>query len=453
MLLMRTAVALLLTVTFSVRAFASEGMNISTQMLDNGLEVIVVENHTVPLVTIEICVKNGAYTESPEYDGLSHLYEHMFFKANEVIPSQPDFLERLRELGASWNGTTSEERVNYFFTMGVDSLEQGLVFMRDAIMYPVFEQKELENERPVVTGEYDRAESRPFFHLFQAVGKKLWYKYWSRKNVIGDREVILTATTEKMLTVKNKYYIPNNSALLVSGDVSMEEVLPLIQKIFAKWERGLQPHEKYPVPEHPPLTKNEKVIVEKPFQVVGYQVAYHGPSVKLDPKATYAADVFSFILGQSNSKFMKALHESGLWLNIGLSYYTLSYTGPITITGTTTPQKFREAEEALFAEIAKFNEPDYFTDEQMEYAKNQLEVLEIYSREQASTWVHTVSFWWAVSGGMDYYRNYVSDLRTVSREDISKYVTDYILDRYHVTGVLIAPESREEIGLIEEDLK
>ena len=453
MLLMRLAVAMILTVTFGVQAFASDGMNISTKMLDNGLEVIVVENHAVPLVTIEICVKNGAYTEPPEYDGLSHLYEHMFFKANEVISNQPDFLERLRELGASWNGTTSEERVNYFFTMGVDSLEQGLVFMRDAIMYPVFEQKELENERPVVTGEYDRAESQPFFHLTQAVGKKMWHKYWSRKNVIGDRDVILTATTEKMLIVKNKYYIPNNSALLVSGDVSMEQVLPLVRKLFSKWERGEQPHEKYPVPEHPPLTRNEKIIVEKPFQVVGYQVAYHGPSVTLDPKATYAADVFSFILGQPNSKFMKTLHESGLWLNIGLGYYTLSHTGPITITGVTTPQKFREAEEALFKEFAKFNDPDYFTDEQMEYAKNQLEVLEIFSHEQASTWVHTVSFWWAVTGGMDYYLNYVSELRAVSREDISKYVNDYIVDKNHVTGVLISPENREEIALTVEDLK
>jgi len=453
MLLMRSMIALLLTATYSVGAFASDGMNITTEMLDNGLEIIVVENHTVPLVTIEICVKNGAYTESPEYDGLSHLYEHMFFKANEVISNQPRFLERLRELGAAWNGTTSEERVNYFFTMGVDSLEQGLVFMRDAIMYPVFEQAELVNERPVVTGEYDRAESRPFFHLFKAVGKKMWYKHWSRKNVIGDREVILTATTEKMLTVKNKYYIPNNSALLVSGDISMEEVLPLAKKLFAKWERGDQPHEKYPVPEHPPLTKNEKVIVEKPFRVVGYQSGYHGPSVNTDPKSTYAADVFSFILSQPNSKFMKTLHESGLWLNIGLSYYTQNHTGPITFTGVTTPQKFREAQDALFKEIDKFNDPDYFTDDQMEFAKNQLEVSEIYSHEQASTWVHTVSFWWAVTGGMDYYMNYVSDLRSVTREDISKYITDYIIDKYHVTGVLISPENREEISLNEEDLR
>ena len=85
-----------------------QNKSIHSKFLANGLEVIVIENPVVPLVTIELDVKNGAYTESPEYDGLSHLYEHMFFKANGNIPSQERYSERVRELGASWNGTTSE---------------------------------------------------------------------------------------------------------------------------------------------------------------------------------------------------------------------------------------------------------------------------------------------------------------------------------------------------------
>ena len=112
---------------------AQDELPIRTTTLDNGLEVIVIENHAVPLVTIELDVKNGAYTEEPEYDGLSHLYEHMFFKANRTIPSQEEYLERVNELGAVWNGTTSTERVNYYITVGVDSLEPGLQFMEDAI--------------------------------------------------------------------------------------------------------------------------------------------------------------------------------------------------------------------------------------------------------------------------------------------------------------------------------
>ncbi|HET6639537.1 MAG TPA: insulinase family protein, partial [Gemmatimonadota bacterium] len=98
---------------------AQDELPIHTTTLDNGLEVIVIENHAVPLVTIELDVKNGAYTETPEYNGLSHLYEHMFFKGNRTIPNQEEYLERVNELGAAWNGTTSTERVNYYITVGV----------------------------------------------------------------------------------------------------------------------------------------------------------------------------------------------------------------------------------------------------------------------------------------------------------------------------------------------
>lgn len=114
--------------------------------LGNGLDVIVIPNPTVPLVTVEIDVKNGGYTEGAEYTGLSHLYEHMFFKANKTIPNQERYLERLRELGATWNGSTGDERVNYFYTLPKDSLVPALQFMYDAITSPLFLQDELVKE-------------------------------------------------------------------------------------------------------------------------------------------------------------------------------------------------------------------------------------------------------------------------------------------------------------------
>src|SRR5215207_2517216 len=112
--------------------------NFHLTKLKNGLEVLVIEDKTVPLITIEVCVKNGSYTEDPDYNGLSHLYEHMFFKANKDIPSQEAFLNRKNELGLAWNGTTSNERVNYFFTHNKKFLVEGLKFMNSAIRYPLF---------------------------------------------------------------------------------------------------------------------------------------------------------------------------------------------------------------------------------------------------------------------------------------------------------------------------
>jgi len=135
------------------------------QKLDNGLEVVVIENNRVPLATIEIAVKNGAFTEGPEYSGLSHLFEHMFFKANKEYTNQEKFLKRTQELGAMWNGTTGDERVNYFFTFDKDSLEAGLKFMNAAIRYPIYRTEDMQKERPVVDGEFQRAESDPGFLL------------------------------------------------------------------------------------------------------------------------------------------------------------------------------------------------------------------------------------------------------------------------------------------------
>jgi predicted Zn-dependent peptidase len=109
---------------------------IVSRTLPNGLEVLVVEFPASPLVTVEIGVRNGSMTEPPDYNGLSHLYEHMFFKANAALPDQESFLDRGRELGLDWNGTTNTERVNYFFTTTTDHFADAMVFMRDAIVSP-----------------------------------------------------------------------------------------------------------------------------------------------------------------------------------------------------------------------------------------------------------------------------------------------------------------------------
>ena len=419
--------------------------SIYSKELPNGLHIVVIENPVVPLVTIELNVRNGSYTEPPEYNGLSHLYEHMFFKANALIPTQEKYLERMQELGMSFNGTTGEERVNYFFTFNKDNLKEGLEFMRAAAITPLFLQSELERERPVVTGEYDRDESNPYYHLYRAVNQKMWYKYYSRKNVLGERDVIMTCDQKKMQTIQGKYYIPNNSALFIAGDVKHEEIFKLAEQYFGDWKRGEDPFKLYPVPDHPPLAKSETVIVEKPVNAVMVQIGWHGPSLTKDTKATYAADVFSYIMSQRDSKFQKNLVESGLLMFVGLNYYSLDHTGPITVQAQATADKFQQAEKSIFEEMGKFTSPDYYTDEQLETAKYQLELNEMYQQERPSSFVHTVGFWWAVTNGLEYYLNYVDNLRKVTRKDINEYVQKYIQNAPYVKGILISPEDRKKV--------
>jgi len=416
--------------------------------LANGLTVIVLRNPVVPLVSIEIDVKNGAYTETAEYDGLSHLYEHMFFKANESIPDQEAYLRRARELGMEWNGTTSEERVNYYFTLHQRNLRAGLEFMNAAIRTPLFRADELEREREVVLGEYDRAESDPEFHLHVAVQKQLWRTHYTRKNVIGTREVILAATPERMRTIQSRYYVPNNSALLLAGDVDPDAVYTVVEKVFGDWRAGDDPFVAHPIPKHPPLGASSTVVLEKPVQTATLLLSLHGPSVDDDREATYAADVFSGIVGQRNSRFYRRLVDGGSCASASLGYQTLRYTGPIQALLRTDATRLQEAHAALLDEMSRFDAADAFTDEELQSAKNQLEVGHVYECERPSQLVHTIGYWWAVAD-LDYHHTYIENVRQVTRADIQRMLRRYVIDQPAVTGVLLAPEMRAVTGRVQ----
>jgi zinc protease len=441
-----------LIVNLSVMAEEKLPPNFFLKKLSNGLEVLVIEDHIVPLVTIEIVVRNGAYTESPEYDGLSHLYEHMFFKANKDYPSQEKFMERVNELGIVFNGTTSNERVNYFITLSASKLKEGLQFMNSAIRYPLFDQQEMKNENPVVDAEFQRAESNPTFFLQKDMQRALWGDLYSRKNTIGDHNIILTATPEKMKTIQQKYYYPNNSMLVVAGDVKHDEVFKLAQQIYGDWKASdFDPFEKWPIPEFAPLSGNIYFVTEnKNARVPMIAIGWHGPDTRNDLKATYAADVFSYILDQKSSKLQQQLVEAGLAFQVSVNYQTCKYTGPIQVILVPHPMKVKEAYAKLWEHINQWDSDDYFTDEQLEIAKNKIAIQDAYNKENTSDFVHIITYWWA-SATIGYYTDYVNNIRKVTRDDIKDYVKRYIKGKPFATGILVSPQMKEILSITSDD--
>jgi zinc protease len=424
---------------------------IQRRVLANGLEVIVVENHGVPLATIEIDVKNGSFTQSPQYEGLAHMYEHMFFRADSVFPEPNQFWDRASDLGAVFNGTTAEERVNYYMTVPQEKLGDGIHLLAAALRAPLFRQDELERERQVVIGEYDRNESSPFFALSREMDAKLYPGNFSRKDVIGDRRIVLTTTPEKMRTIQKKYYIPNNSAVIVAGDVNPATVFSLVERELGQWPKGPDPFAADPIPPIPALSKSEGVVVEAPVGAVTVQVQWQGPSVGQDPKSTYAADVFSDVLNDPRSQFQQKLVDSGLWQAVGVNYYTLNHTGPITISGQTSAEQLRDALSVLYGEIAKFDKPDYFTLDELEAVKAHRAVTSAFDRERASGFAHTLGFWWSVAS-LEYYMGYVDNMAQQSLDDLRAYARKYIVDKPHIAGVLIAPDARRSLRLAPNEL-
>ena len=453
------------------------------RVLPNGLEVIVLPDASVPIVTVELAVRNGSFTEPPELNGLSHLYEHMFFKPNQAVllfqcESAINNSGGLSDLGKRmcanplklksqignlaylndadqlniYNGTTREEVVNYYYTTTSPYLGSAIRFINDSVRYPTFDEEEFGQEKQVVVGEIDRNESNPFFYLNRTLMDKLYFKYPTRKNPLGTRETVLSATTEKMRTIQSRYYVPNNSALVVTGDVKPEEVFRLAEASFGGWQRReTDPFKEFPLVEHPPLPKSEGYIVEQPVQNVLINVGWHGPSIGKDDAATYAADVFSYILSQPNSRFQRAMVDSGLTAGAEIGYYTQRNVGPISLTLVTTPDKAKAAIKAAYAEIAQFDKSGYFTDEELESAKTILESRDLFEREKSSDYTHTLGFWWS-STGIEYFRGYYKNLRATSRADINRYVTTYMQGKPHVGVALISSEAQAQAKITAEDL-
>ncbi|MGH9948082.1 MAG: M16 family metallopeptidase [Pyrinomonadaceae bacterium] len=454
-----------------------------SKTLENGLEVIVYPDTAVPLVTIELAVRNGSFTEPPELNGLSHLYEHMFFKPNKAVGiyrcnlarkngrmdyfagancseqlklsaqiGDLSYIDDLDNAGSMQNATTREEVVNYFFTVLKPHVATAIKSMSDSVRFPNFDEEEFVSEKKVVIGEVDRNESNPFFYLNNTLNEKMYFKYPTRKMPLGTRESIEAATTAKMRIIQERYYVPNNSAIVVTGDVDPAEIFKLVEKDFGDWKRRpVDPFKEFPLVEHPPIAKSEGFIVEQPVQNVLISIGWHGPSIGKDNAATYAADVFSYILSQPDSRFQRNLVDSGLTVGANIGYYTQRNVGPISILLVTTPDKAKAALKAAYAEVVKFDDPAYFSDAELKNARTILESRDLFEREKLTEYAHILSFWWS-STGIDYFRGYHQAMRSVTRADTNRYVQTYIQGKSHIAVAMLSPASKSESGITTDDL-
>jgi zinc protease len=228
---------------------------------------------------------------------------------------------------------------------------------------------------------------------------------------------------------------------VIAGDVNHDDMFAQAEKIFGDWQpSGFDIFQKYPIPEFAPLKENTYYLTKNdnaktPIIMVGM----HGPDTRNDIPATYAADVFSYVLSQKSSKLQKDLIDSGLAFQVQVGYQTCKYVGPIQIFLVPNPAKVKEAYKVLMDNMNQWANDDYFTNEQLETAKNLLAIEQTKDKESTSSYVHTVTYWWA-SASIDYYTNYVENLKKVTREDIKRYVSKYIIGKPMVTGLLVSPD-------------
>jgi zinc protease len=221
-------------------------------------------------------------------------------------------------------------------------------------------------------------------------------------------------------------------------------VFALARKHWGAWQRREDPFRAHPVPKVPPLTRDQSVTVQADVNDVVVLLQWQGPSAGSDVNGTYSADVFSDVMNQPSSTLQQRLVDSGLFQGLNVHYYTLDQNGPITISGTTSAEKLRPALAALREELEKFDDPGYFSDEELEIVKKQRIVETVFGLERTSALAHTMAFWWAVVG-LEYYMGYVDAMAAQKSENLREYARRYIIGKPKVLGVLVSPQMSRQI--------
>jgi zinc protease len=304
----------------------------------------------------------------------------------------------------------------------------------------------MQKERPVVDGEFQRGESDPGFQLWMEVNKKCWGDLFTRKNAIGDHDVINTATPEKMMIIKDKYYHPNNSLLVICGDVKHEDVFSKVNTVFGDWAHsGFDPHQQYPIPEFKPIEKTEYLIKQSSIAQTPYVMyQWQGPDYRNDSAATIAADVFSAILTLNSTRWQQSLVDKGLATYVNIGYQTAKHVGPVNIFAIPNPSKLKEFHAELLNQISHFADADYFTDEQLNTAKKNLLRNKIRQEEKPSSQSMSLTFWWC-STSLDYFATYNQNMQQITREDIIRYVKKYITGQPYIAGLIINEEMNKQM--------
>src|SRR5437899_1806323 len=172
------------------------GRFIRRRHLDNGLDMIVVENHAVPLATVLVAVHNGAFTQDSAEQGLAHLYEHLLFRSYHGRPDA--FGIEVTKLNGTYNGTTDAEVVYYYIIAPAKNVERALKLLAELVREARFSKGDLKDERPVVLDELQRGASDPEQELTRHVDQTLWGASWSRKDVGADSASLAVITIDRL---------------------------------------------------------------------------------------------------------------------------------------------------------------------------------------------------------------------------------------------------------------
>lgn len=280
---------------------------ISEYRLDNGLQVLLYPDSSRPTVTVNITVFVGSRHEGYGEAGMAHLLEHMLFKGT---PTHPNIPKILQERGAQFNGTTSDDRTNYYETLPAsdENLEFAVRLEADRLVNSTVRGEDLQSEMTVVRNEFERGENSPIRVLIQKMASTAyeWHNYGQA--TIGNRSDIERVPLPKLRDFYRRYYQPDNAMLVIAGRFDTQRALACVEQHFGAIPRPERELDRT-YTEEPAQDGQRSVILRRVGDVALVGVAYHVPS---GPDEEYAAvEVLSYLLAtEPAGRLYKALIET-----------------------------------------------------------------------------------------------------------------------------------------------
>lgn len=432
--------------------------NFFYKKIENGLDCFIMQNNNAPLVYIEIALKAGSIKQNFNNAGLFHLYEHIMFKGNSKYKNAEEVQRAINNLGvSSWNGSTADEYVNYYFTIPSNLLEEGLQFWASAIQNPLIDEKELEKEKKVVISEIEGDLNTPQKIFYNGMIKNLFCDYPWQLDPAGFSQNIQNCTVEKLKHIKELYYVPNNAAIFIGGDVNFDYTMELINKYFGAWQPSAF------VPKHKKQNKNpfnepklmfikDESLTPLMAQVFMY---YRGPDSLDDQEATFAADVFGNLIIDPKSKFTENICKNPIFKIPNSNYFASWYTTKLASGIINFVAMFSEPENNLPQRVKTFydtiqnieipkivNDKKYFSKKEFKVIKQKLLDNKLLSQETPEEFLNSLRYYWA-STNVDYFYNYEENLLKVDHNKIANYLTNYIINNNPLIIVKIHPDIYE----------
>ncbi|WP_068669740.1 M16 family metallopeptidase [Thermosulfurimonas dismutans] len=434
---------ILASILFYLLVLGGQGMGLELKpgvhkhTLSNGLTAIVEENHRAPVVAVQVWVKVGSIYEDEKVAGITHLIEHMIFKGTQTR-GPGEIASTIEGYGGYINAFTSYDYTCYYIVGPREILEVALDILSDALFNSVFDPKELEREKEVVLEEMRMREDRPMIVLSEEVLKTAYQKYPYRRPIIGYESTVKKITRRDILEYIKKFYVPENIAVVVVGDIESEKALALIEQYFGKVPRKKPP--KTIFPKEPYVTSPQSVVVKRPVEEGYFEIVL--PAPPLTEKEAPIMDVIAALLGEGRSSrlYLKLRRELSLVNSIEASAFTPAGPGLFEIYGTAPPENLRAAIKEALIEVFRLK---YQPVSEEELSKAKIQVLSdfVYGRESMEGEARKLGTFEMVTGDPLAADRYLEAIKRITPEAILHAAQKYFKPDKVVSGILAQNES------------